>query len=86
MSRVDAEIGRLVAFLKARGLWDTTLVVFTSDHGEQMGDHWLLGKCGYFDGSYRIPLILRDPRARADGRGAASSRASPRMSTSCRPC
>lgn len=67
MSRVDAEIGRLVAFLKARGLWDTTLVVFTSDHGEQMGDHWLLGKCGYFDGSYRIPLILRDPRARADG-------------------
>lgn len=28
-----------------------------------MGDHWLIGKCGYFDGSYHIPLIIRDPRA-----------------------
>ncbi|HEY1750438.1 MAG TPA: alkaline phosphatase family protein [Caulobacteraceae bacterium] len=62
MSRVDAELGRLFAFLKASGLWETTLIVFTSDHGEEMGDHWLLGKGGYFDGSYRIPLIVRDPR------------------------
>jgi arylsulfatase A-like enzyme len=70
MTRVDDEIGRLVAFLKAEGLWDTTLIVFTSDHGEQMGDHWLLGKSGYFDASYNIPLIVRDPRAGADaGRG-----------------
>ncbi|MEN6543403.1 alkaline phosphatase family protein [Parvibaculum sp.] len=66
MSRVDAEIGRLVAFLKESGLWERTLIVFTSDHGEQMGDHWLLGKCGYFDASYRIPLIIRDPRKTAD--------------------
>ena len=43
----------------------TTLIVFTSDHGEEMGDHWLLGKGGYFDGSYRVPLIVRDPRAGA---------------------
>jgi len=46
------------------------LIVFTSDHGEEMGDHWLLGKGGYFDGSYHIPLIIRDPRRAADpGRG-----------------
>lgn len=70
MSLVDAEIGRLVAYLKKSGRWDRTLIVFTSDHGEQMGDHWLLGKCGYFDGSYQIPLIIRDPRRKADaGRG-----------------
>ncbi len=62
MSRVDHEIGRLVAFLKSSGLWDSTLIVFTSDHGEQLGDHWLLNKGGYFDGSYHIPLIIRDPR------------------------
>jgi arylsulfatase A-like enzyme len=62
MSEVDAAIGRMVACLKETGRWDTTLIVFTSDHGEQMGDHWLLGKCGYFDASYRIPLIVRDPR------------------------
>jgi arylsulfatase A-like enzyme len=62
MTRVDDEIGRLVAFLKASELWDNILIVFTSDHGEEIGDHWLLGKGGYFDGSYRIPLIIRDPR------------------------
>jgi arylsulfatase A-like enzyme len=66
MSRVDDEIGRLMAELKASGLIDRTLIIFTSDHGEQMGDHWLLGKCGYFEASYHIPLIIRDPRARAD--------------------
>jgi arylsulfatase A-like enzyme len=70
MTRVDDEIGRLVGFLKDEGLWETTMIVFTSDHGEQMGDHWLLGKGGYFDGSYSIPLIVRDPRPAADaGRG-----------------
>jgi len=62
MSEVDAAIGRMIACLKDTGHWGDTLIVFTSDHGEQMGDHWLLGKCGYFDASYRIPLIVRDPR------------------------
>jgi arylsulfatase A-like enzyme len=65
MSRVDAEIGRLMAFLDESGLADRTLVIFTSDHGEELGDHWLIGKGGYFDGSYRIPLIVRDPRPKA---------------------
>jgi arylsulfatase A-like enzyme len=66
MSEVDAALGRLFAWLKANGQWDNTMIVFTSDHGEQMGDHWLIGKCGYFDQSYRIPLIVRDPRKSAD--------------------
>ena len=70
MSRVDDEIGVLMAYLRQSGLIDRTLIIFTSDHGEEMGDHWLLGKGGYFDGSYRIPLIVRDPRPLADaGRG-----------------
>jgi len=64
---VDEALGRVFAFLKETGRWDNTLIVFTSDHGEQMGDHWLIGKCGYFDASYRIPLIIRDPRKAADG-------------------
>ncbi|HEY6417687.1 MAG TPA: alkaline phosphatase family protein [Candidatus Binataceae bacterium] len=74
MSRVDAEIGRLIRFLKETGRWGSTVIVFTSDHGEEMGDHWLLGKCGYFDGSYHIPLIVRDPRPQADStRGSVVS-------------
>lgn len=63
MSEVDANLGRLFDYLKANGLWDNTLIIFTSDHGEQMGDHHLLGKMGYFDESYHIPLIVRDPSA-----------------------
>jgi arylsulfatase A-like enzyme len=75
MTRVDDEIGRLMAFLEATGLAGRTLVIFTSDHGEQMGDHWLLGKGGWFDDSYRVPLIIRDPRPSADaGRGAVVER------------
>jgi len=66
MSEVDDNLGRLFAHLKATGQYDDTLIVFTSDHGEQIGDHWLLGKCGYFDQSYHIPLIVRDPRREAD--------------------
>ncbi|HZC16720.1 MAG TPA: alkaline phosphatase family protein [Caulobacteraceae bacterium] len=67
ISRVDAEIGVLMAFLRRSGLIDRTMIIFTSDHGEQMGDHWLLGKGGYFEGSYHIPLIIRDPRRGTDG-------------------
>ena len=71
MSEVDAALGRVFAMLKETGRWDNTFIIFTSDHGELMGDHWLLGKCGYFDASYRIPLIVRDPRRAAnDARGS----------------
>ena len=63
MSEVDEALGRVFDVLRETGDWDRTLVIFTSDHGEQMGDHWLMGKCGYFDQSYRVPLIVRDPRA-----------------------
>ena len=73
MSRVDDEIGRLMAFLDESGLAGRTMVIFTSDHGEELGDHWLIGKGGYFDGSYRIPLIVRDPRPGA-ARGLRVSR------------
>ncbi|GAB4391823.1 MAG: alkaline phosphatase family protein [Kiloniellaceae bacterium] len=62
ISEVDRQIDRLVEGLKAAGAWDDTIIVLTSDHGEMMGDHWTLGKFGYFDQAYHIPLIIRDPR------------------------
>ncbi|MCL6708688.1 alkaline phosphatase family protein [Pseudomonas sp. R2.Fl] len=68
ISEVDAQFGRICAALKASGAWDNTVVVFTSDHGEMMGDHWCLGKSGFHEGSYHIPLVIRDPRDRK-GRG-----------------
>ena len=63
MSEVDAQVGRLLDGVRARGEWDDTLVILTSDHGEQLGDHWLTQKLGWFDQSYHIPLIVHDPRA-----------------------
>ncbi len=63
---VDENLGRLFERLKARGDWDQTLIIFTSDHGEQLGDHWLMSKLGFYDQSYHIPLIVRDPRAEAN--------------------
>ena len=61
MTEVDDNLGRVLAFLDETGQWDDTLVVFTADHGEQLGDHHLLGKLGYFDESFRIPLVIRAP-------------------------
>ena len=66
MTEIDDQLGRVFDHLKATGQWDDTLIIFTCDHGEQLGDHHLLGKIGYFDESYRIPMIVRDPRAEAN--------------------
>ena len=66
MSEIDDHLGRVFAYLEETGQWDDTLIVFTCDHGEQAADHYLLGKIGYFDESYRIPMIIRDPRADAN--------------------
>ena len=61
MTEVDAQMGRLLDFLTERNLLESTLIVFSSDHGEQLGDHYLLSKLGFFDQSYHIPLIIRAP-------------------------
>jgi arylsulfatase A-like enzyme len=61
MAEVDDNLARLFADIRAADEWEETLVVFTSDHGEQMGDHWLYGKAGFFEQSYHIPLLVRMP-------------------------
>jgi len=62
IAEVDFQLGRVFSSLRAAGAWDDTLIVFTSDHAEMLGDHWMLGKGGFFDESQHIPLIIRDPR------------------------
>lgn len=62
VSAVDAEMGRLWTALGDLGLWDDTIVIVTADHGEQLGDHGLREKVGWFEESHHIPLIWRDPR------------------------
>lgn len=70
--QIDDHIGVVMQDLEARGLLDDTLVVFTSDHGDYLGDHWLGDKDFFHEPCVRIPLIVADPAGRADGtRGTA---------------
>ncbi len=70
ISEVDYQLGRVVAAIEERGEWDDTIVVITSDHGEQLGDHGLIQKLGFFPQSYHIIGLWRDPR-RAGGQSIA---------------
>ncbi|MGE0807849.1 MAG: sulfatase-like hydrolase/transferase [Burkholderiaceae bacterium] len=64
--QLDDEIGRLLAHLQRCGRMDDTLIVFTSDHGDYLGDHWLGEKELFHDASARVPLIVYDPDPAAD--------------------
>lgn len=75
IAEVDAQLGRLFDTLRARGDWDETVVLFTSDHGEMLGDHGLLGKGGFYPQSQHIPLIARLPGAEPHQIDAYSSAA-----------
>ncbi|MBI1295778.1 sulfatase-like hydrolase/transferase [bacterium] len=62
MSLIDDEVARILARLQALGLDENTLVIFTSDHGEMLGDHQLLLKGPMlYEAAVRVPLILRWP-------------------------
>ena len=62
IGEVDEQLGRLWAGLRDREQWDDTFVVVTADHGEQLGDHGLREKLGYFPQSHHVVGIVRDPR------------------------
>jgi len=62
ISLLDYHVGRILAALDRLGLRGNTVIVFMSDHGEMMGDHWLINKGPFhFDGLLRVPLIWSWP-------------------------
>lgn len=66
IKQIDDQIGRLLNYLESEGLDKDTMVVFTADHGDYLGDHWLGEKELFHDVSVKIPLIISDPDPRAD--------------------
>ena len=75
VAQVDAHLGRVFATLEATGRSRDTLVVFTADHGEFLGDRGFGEKELFYDEVLRVPLIVVDPDARADvSRGRRESR------------
>ncbi|MBS7807284.1 sulfatase-like hydrolase/transferase [Variovorax sp. PCZ-1] len=62
ISLVDHQVGRILAALEEEGLAENTLVVFTSDHGELLGDHGLMLKGPmHYEGLLRVGLLMRGP-------------------------
>ncbi|GGX45191.1 sulfatase family protein [Saccharospirillum salsuginis] len=62
IAMVDDAVGAVMDCLKAQGLDDNTVVAYTSDHGDYMGDHGSLLKLGlHFQSVTRVPFIWRDP-------------------------
>ena len=66
ISDVDEQLGRVWECLESIGAWDDTYIVVTADHGEQLGDHGLQQKVGWFEESHHIIGIVRDPSTAAD--------------------
>ncbi|OLL30794.1 sulfatase [Burkholderia sp. SRS-W-2-2016] len=68
ISFIDAMIGKVLAHLQTLGLADNTVVVFSSDHGDYMGDHQLLWKGPiHYQSIIRVPFLWHDPQAGGDG-------------------
>lgn len=67
ISFIDYQVGRMLAALEETGQLDRTLIVFTSDHGELLGDYRSFGKRSYHDAASRLPLLARQPGRFAPG-------------------
>lgn len=61
ITEVDAALGRLFAALRERNLLANTWILFTSDHGEMLGDHGLGGKSLFLEPSAHVPFLIRPP-------------------------
>ena len=71
--QIDDELGRLFDHLEQSGRMEDTLILFTSDHGDLAGDHWLGEKEYFYESAIRVPCIVVDPGKAADAtRGTVS--------------
>lgn len=61
---LDHHLGRIWDHLIEHNMFDDTLIVLTSDHGEMLGDHWMVGKACFFPEAFHVPLIIRAPQGR----------------------
>jgi len=73
IKQLDDNLGRLFAWMDDKGCSENTIIAFTSDHGDYMGDHWMGDKDFYHEVAVKAPLIIADPRLEANAtRGEVS--------------
>ena len=58
---IDEAIGEILDYLKESGLYNETIIIFTSDHGDHLAEHGLFFKGQMYDSCLKVPLIIRDP-------------------------
>ena len=68
ISQIDREVGRILDVLDEIGQADSTIVVFTTDHGDQMLEHGMVDKNCFFEASVHIPFLIRFPGQAVPGR------------------
>lgn len=59
---IDYNVGRILDCLAKQGILSNTIIVFTTDHGDYLGEHGLLGKNHLYETAYRIPMLVRWPK------------------------
>ena len=62
ITHLDAQLGRLFGYLFQNKLWENTIIIYTSDHGEQLGDYHDFHKQSFYEGSSRVPFLVRFPK------------------------
>lgn len=67
ISLIDKQIGKILSALEDRGMLDNTIIIFTADHGELLGDHNLLFKGALYDSVTNVPFLLRLPENKKSG-------------------
>ncbi len=71
ISHIDRQVGRMIEMLRRRGLYDKTLIIYLSDHGEYMGYHHMILKQGHaYEPLAKVPLLIKYPHN--VGKGAQS--------------
>ncbi len=61
ITQIDYSLGLLFARMRELQLMENTWIVFTTDHGDMLGDHWMGAKSVFLEGSAHIPLLIRPP-------------------------
>ncbi|WP_420861243.1 alkaline phosphatase family protein [Algirhabdus cladophorae] len=75
IKQIDDQLGILFKFMEERGQLDNTMIVFTSDHGDYFGDHWMGDKDFFHNPAVKVPLIIADPDPAFDAtRGTVNDR------------
>ena len=62
VTQIDHEVGQILEVLRRKGLLENTILIFSSDHGDYLGDHNLIGKGTFYESSIHVPLIVHVPR------------------------